>query len=534
MLGVVTNLGGTGERSSTNIDNAIDNDASGDLHEPLLPVAQQNGLPQDQDIGVGDDSSSSQRISQEPRQSRNVPLVLLYTFCNFAGRSLWSQSVLATFVFLLTNDNPEDVGLITAVMGTSQLVMSFPAGVLADKYRRDTMLKLSSGIGIVAILSTICTLVLCSRGDTHGTMYFSYLAVSLAIWGCFRGVSNTSLSALFADSIPTGQRSKFFTQRTILTTLGNTTGPFVALVMFFFLGDNWSVKDCATVMLVGQLVCAPPMVLLCLMNDDYAVNVPQQEELPDTAGTSLDGDESRSETVEEGTIIENSELSQDESLGCSDEREEVISDEVDDIDNQDRNDIPYCGLPSSRVIPVFVVTGDLLSSLGAGMSIRYFPIFFLDNLKISPVAVQVLYFASPVIRALLIHVAQKLSKRFGRMRVVVALKWIGIALTISMIVTYLAGLSRWLVCIIYIVRSAFMNSTGALTRSMLMDNVPQEERGKWAALESINTFSWSGTAAIGGLLVAKFGIIPLFGSTAVVQFIATLPIVALLPYDKVP
>ena len=525
MLGAMTSFGGTNERSSTNIDNAIDNiDESGDLHEPLLPD------------GVDDDAISSQRISQEPQKSRNVPLILLYTFCNFAGRSLWSQSVLATFVFLLTNDKPEDVGLITAVMGISQLVMSFPAGVLADKYRRDTMLKLSSGIGIVAILSTTCTLVLCMRGGTHGTMNFSYLTVSLAIWGCFRGISNTSLSALFADSIPTGQRSKFFTQRTILTTLGNTTGPFVALVMFFFLGDNWSVKDCATVMLVGQLVCAPPMMLLCLMNDDYAVNMPQQqqEELPETAGTPLDGDGSRSETIEEGTIIENSELSQDESLGCSDQREEEINDEVDDIDNQDRNDRSYCGLPSSRVIPVFVVTGDLLSSLGAGMSIRYFPIFFLDNLKISPVAVQVLYFASPVIRALLIHVAQKLSKRFGRMRVVVALKWIGIALTISMIVTYLAGLSRWLVCIIYIVRSAFMNSTGALTRSMLMDNVPQEERGKWAALESVNTFSWSGTAAIGGFLVAKFGIIPLFGTTAVVQFIATLPIVALLPYDKVP
>ena len=41
MLGVMTNLGGGGERSSTNDndDNDIDIiDASGDLQEPLLPM----------------------------------------------------------------------------------------------------------------------------------------------------------------------------------------------------------------------------------------------------------------------------------------------------------------------------------------------------------------------------------------------------------------------------------------------------------------------------------------------------------------
>jgi MFS family permease len=421
-------------------------------------------------------------------------------------------------VYLLTDNNTEAVGFITAVMGMSQLITSFPSGILADKYRRDTMLKIASGIGLLAIIATLFTLILCMR-SRDGHVHFSYLVVPLAIWGCFRGVSNTSLSALFADSIPTGQRSKYFTQRTILITLGNTTGPLVALTMFFFLGDHWTVKDCATVMLAGQLISAPTMVILCMMSDDNAVNVTRREDqtaIRRSAGQS----EGQIAEAEEGTANE----------PCPNESED--NDDVDNVSDIQNDEPSYFGIPSSRVIPVFIASADLLSGLGAGMSIRYFPIFFMRHLKLSPVGVQVLYLVSPVVRAVLLLVAQKISKQFGRMHVAAGLKWTGIMLTICMIGVYLTGMSRWLVCILYISRSAFINSTSALTRSMLMDNVPKEERGKWAALESVNMFSWSGTAALGGIFVAKLGIIPLFGFTAIVQFVATLPIAALFKYDN--
>jgi len=51
---------------------------------------------------------------------------------------------------LLQNDNPEAVGFITAVMGMTELIASFPTGVLADHHRRDSMLKISSFVGFVA------------------------------------------------------------------------------------------------------------------------------------------------------------------------------------------------------------------------------------------------------------------------------------------------------------------------------------------------------------------------------------------------
>ena len=85
----------------------------------------------------------------------------------------------------------------------------------------------------------------------------------------------------------------------------------------------------------------------------------------------------------------------------------------------------------------------------------------------------------------------------------------------GMIIAYRSGLPVWTVCVLYVLRTAFMNSTGALTRSLLMDSVPKNERGRWSALESVNVLSWSGSAVIGGLLVGAMGIVGSIGRSAI-------------------
>ena len=53
---------------------------------------------------------------------------------------------------------------------------------------------------------------------------------------------------------------------------------------------------------------------------------------------------------------------------------------------------------------------------------------------------------------------------------------------------------------LYLVRTWLMNCTAGLTKSVLNDYVPKRHRAKWNSLESLNVFSWSGSAALGGLL----------------------------------
>ena len=45
-----------------------------------------------------------------------------------------------------------------------------------------------------------------------------------------------------------------------------------------------------------------------------------------------------------------------------------------------------------------------------------------------------------------------------------------------------------------------MNCAKPLERSILMDAVVREDRGKWNSLESLMSASWSGSAVLGGFL----------------------------------
>lgn len=169
------------------------------------------------------------------------------------------------------------------------------------------------------------------------------------------------------------------------------------------------------------------------------------------------------------------------------------------------------------------------------MSIRYFAIFLYDNLHLKPVHVQILYMIAPVLQAGLAKWGQLLAKSYGRCTITVTFKWIGISFMMAMI-----GVTKWneatidkndrssvavvaMICTLLVIRTAFMNSTSALTKSVLMDHVPNNERAKWSALESFNMFSWSGSAALGGILVDYHGILFNFCITATLQLVATLP-----------
>lgn len=479
------------------------------LSKPLIPKSEEDPeSPADYaDIGVtthstehGSDSSPSisSPDSTYERRSRNIKLVLAYQFFAMAARSLWNQSVLSAYVFLLKTDDPKFVGFLTGVMGLSQMLTSFPAGFLADRYRRDTMLKVASIVGTVAVSLTYYA----AQQNS-----FTTLASGLCTWGFFWGISNTSVMALFADSISDGDRSYYFMMRMLLQYFGNTFGPGTALILFSRLGNDWTLEECSVVMRAGQVVAIPALILLWFMNDDFC--------------ESDDNEETENSTYQL--------LSDD-----SDAEENMRNDEVDEEENDneallDTNDeeehSALCCIPMHRVVPVMVASADIMAGLAAGMSIRYFPIFFLDNLKLSPAQVQVVFMCSMLSMAIMGCLAQWIGKKIGHLQVTICCKWTGAFLLMAMVAAYKNGANALCVCVLFILRTCIMNSPGALTRSVLMDHVPKEERAKWSALESVNMFSWSGSAALGGFLVDSEGILFNFTFTSVLQLFATIPLI---------
>jgi MFS family permease len=443
------------------------------------------------------------------------------------------------------------VGYLTAAMGISQLLVSFPTGVLADRHRRDGLLKVASFVGILAIATTFKVLYFSS----HKQPTYGGLIVALCIWGCFWGIANTCLTALFADSVPNGQRSKYFTHRSILINLGNVTGPTVALIMFAVLGNEWTIRDCSIVMAAGQLICLPALLLLCWLKDNDE-NFNEDNENSLTTPLPLDQSESASgspnilsdatnDNSNDTATAELQEPHRDETYNatklasifpccCSNNQERIIPSMVATAD-------VMAGLASGDFLRIFfvLIPNQFLHSdslffffIAVGMSIRYFAIFLYDNLKIKPVHVQILYMIAPLLQASLAKLGQALAKKHGRCYIAVVFKWIGISLMLAMVGMSKAkassianddALVKAVICTLLVLRTAFMNSTSALTKSVLMDHVPKDERAKWSALESFNMFSWSGSAALGGILIDYDGILFNFCITAALQFVATLP-----------
>jgi len=517
-------------------ETAVTTEAEGALQEPLLLESSSAADNHEESSNEGEErrqqegststaarSSPNNNNNNNTAAARNVRLTLVYTILAFAGRSLWNQSVLATAVFLLVpqQESAQAVGFITAVQGLCQLGASFPAGMWADGHRRDHLLRFAAALGCLAI---VVTLVACRAEN------YVWLTAALAAWGLCYGVANTTVTALFADSIADGERSHYFTQRSVLVTLGNTAGPLTALLLFAVLGDNWKVKDCAIVMSIGQIVCFPAVILLCFFRDDQriqehaavAASLQEEAELESLSlQQNLLCDEERLLFIEGGADVEQCDESEDDALSTRSNNSAAIN----IICNG-------CCIPKHRVIPVLISISDVIGGIGSGCSIRYFPLFFVDRLHLGPVAVQVLYICSPLLQAVLMKLSHRLARTYGRCHVTVAFKWTGIVLMFAMIAAYKRSeRSVVLVCILYVLRTGFINSCSALTRSMLMDNVPSHERGKWSALESVNMFSWSGSAAFGGVLVGIFGIVPLFAITAMTQLVSSLVVMLLFGVD---
>ena len=142
--------------------------------------------------------------------------------------------------------------------------------------------------------------------------------------------------------------------------------------------------------------------------------------------------------------------------------------------------------------------------------------------------VQVLFLLSTISMAISAKVAQKIASKFGRLQTTLLCKWVAVVLFVVMVALYQNNAPVCLVCVLWIIRTATVNSTGPLTKSVLMDSVSAKERAKWSALESVNMCGWAGSAALGGFLVDWCGIEFNFYLTAGCQFLATIPIVCLL------
>ncbi len=206
--------------------------------------------------------------------------------------------------------------------GIAQLVAALPAGFLADRHRRDTLLRAGALVGAAA--GGLLAAALAWRPTVP------MLAAASALLGCYSGTYNAALEALFADSVPPGRRwaacvclrfglsrcpgvlvgstvagwlaaemwerllaiipgqpaslphpaarpctctlcSSPYSRKYAVTVLASSFGPWLSLLLFRRLGNKWDAADCRAVLLCGVALMAVPLTLMLCFDDDKAL-----------------------------------------------------------------------------------------------------------------------------------------------------------------------------------------------------------------------------------------------------------------------
>lgn len=350
-------------------------------------------------------------------------------------------------------------------------------------------------------------------------------------------------------------------------------GPLVSASLFFFMHSfSWSERDCQNVVLAGTALMIPALILMCFFNDDKALSH-RSEALTEPLlrgpiiSTDRLGSPDMNTTVpkadEDGEISSHQHGSDQESgtqpiVGSHHAdglrgtqspseslpplvREHNTVDAPDAMHERDSLVLPtrterwigschWLASPSIAV-PALLTLSDFIGALASGMTLRFFSLFFMQRVKFDPIHVSLVSAASPFGISLASVVAQKSGKRIGRVQVSLITRMIDIVLLILLAkIPTLTDTEKRVLVAIHLSRMAFANCTRPLLRSVLNEFVAKRHRGKVNAIDSVRTFSWSGSAALGGFLIEKYGFEGTFMITAMVKIVSFVPLIFLLRF----
>jgi len=479
----------------------------------------------------------------------NIRSVMMYILANTLGRNIWDGQVFAAYVFMVTGSSNTMVGNLAGVSGMTVVCLGPLSGYLADRMDRLTILKRISLVG-----ATAC--ILMSIVIINGA--YNPLLLMMLLWGCFQAFTGPAMDSYLADVTAAGERSEVFSYQTMIRQMAGAIGPVLTIVIFSTRGNDWDISTLKLVIVVGLCVNLVAMLLLYSLkggevtHNALAALPPLSLSQPQTqtqsgvvynpvAQAEEDGLLEQEPDQEEGgnTVGETTSPSSS-SVSSSPLKSEAPIDGPPskstgtgaDADADDAENCSCVALKDINYVAAMIAFSDIITGLASGMTVKFFPIFFMEVLNMDPIAVNVLFLLCPILSGSLTWINTKyVSKYFGRIPTVVSWKFLGTSLLLS--ISYMAQFgAQYAVAVgtIFIIRTGVMNSSKPLTKSIINDIVPKHQRGRWNSLESINAATWSGSAFVGGMLVDRYGFVMNFAATACLQLVATLPLLAIAKY----
>lgn len=399
--------------------------------------------------------------------NQNIKLAYIFTIFQSLGTGIWMGNILSLYIILFSEQANGILGLTSnellgVTAGISGIAMT--AIVFPAGYWADKFRR-DKILKVSAVLGILAMFTLAFSNSIFVIM------VALFLWGAFQGLNRPAFESIIADSLPTGNRSKVYSRIHLVMQFAMASGPFLNVFLFLFFGDLWDISILKSVMLVGIVFSFFSSIVLFFFRDDRSMGA-------------------ESESIYE-TITENKEISK-----------------------------------RAKKIPILLVSSNVIIGMGAGMTIKFFPVFFRSIYNLQPISVQVIMGFTALITGILGIVAQKLSKKRGRGEMIFTVQIL--ATLCLLLITFYPQL-MFLVPL-FVMRGSLMNAAQPLSRSILMDVVPKRNRGKWNSLETIAWgLFWNASAVFGGFLIGDNNFRLCFIITVIIYFIGTIPILMLIP-----
>lgn len=405
----------------------------------------------------------------------------------------------------------EMLGAIETAYGLSELIFAIPIGYLADKYSRTLVLR--SG-AIMEYITLLCTLyIIYNIANEKWNNNISYVAMIIIniLFGISWGLSSGPIGALVADSVSDGKRSKIYMISSTFGLIGSLIGPILIIVLSRLFSNNtdeWNSKKLANFIYIGLILHIIPVSCMFLYRDIPKNDSELDEGLLSYPNANFDNYSPRT------PFNTPYEISPEISFN-----DQIVIQDI--IKNK----------PFFTFVPTILFFAELVVVMGSGMTVKFWPLFLKNECNMSMETIQILYIIVILEIIVFQYLAQKLSKKFGRIYTIFTLNIMGIiAQTALGIITNYSNI--WLIGFLYTFRFSIMNSSGPLINSALMDIVPQDHRAKWESLYSIVTLGWCGSAMFGGYINDKMDYSGTFLITSVIHLIGNL--MYLLIRNKIP
>eukprot|EP00471_Norrisiella_sphaerica_P009172 CAMPEP_0184495906 /NCGR_PEP_ID=MMETSP0113_2-20130426/32648_1 /TAXON_ID=91329 /ORGANISM="Norrisiella sphaerica, Strain BC52" /LENGTH=556 /DNA_ID=CAMNT_0026882315 /DNA_START=90 /DNA_END=1760 /DNA_ORIENTATION=+ len=462
----------------------------------------------------------------------NVKLSLVFTFLNGTSRGIWAFTVLSGYLYVLTGSNLL-VGLAEGIQGTSQALVAIPAGIyLTDGIGRDKTLKIGGIVGALTVGFTLITLLITNAWSERGR--YIMLCVALALWGAFTGVWKGSLESIYADSVREEEKSKYLVFKFVITLLSNTAGPVTGIFLFIWRGDTWTMPELTAVFCSGVSLMSVAVFVLFFFDDGRTLGAESEAAFGQSLTHPNESDDSQA-----GNQALLTAKDVDETVRPLERESKLGSGSSSSLGE-------LAGTFSRKFltresVPYIIVTSDVLMGLASGMTIKFFPLFFKNEAMLSPVSTLLINVITFPVMSACSKLAQYSSDPntgcLGRVQVCLLTSYTGIALLVLMGSLKSVWQMWYVICPIYIARTAIMNCNYPIRKSILMNFVPKRLRGRWNSIDSVTRFGWSGSALLGGYLADTYGYGFSFLVTAAVQFCAASTwwlLVGLVPRGNAP